>query len=630
MADKRVTNGSRVQPPLPDSTVEADQHSAPDPSAGQFEQALRESNEWYSRLFANHHAVMLLYDPETFNIIDANPAACQFYGYSCAQLTVLKITDLNGMTLEEAAREYRRARETNQQPYLLKHRLANGEVRDVESYAGPIQIGGKTYQFSIVHDITQRKQAEVALKRERNFVSAVLDTVGALVVVLDREGRIVSFNRACEGLTGYAFAEVKDRYFWDLFLVPEEFEAVKHVFEKLCAGDFPLDFENFWLTKDGRRRLIAWSNTALVAADGTIEHVIATGIDVTERRAAEQEIRHLSSFPQLNPNPVLEVDTSGTLLFHNPGSIKALLQLGLEPDASLLLPADLPAIIHDLEQQHLTLATREVAVGNAVFSESIYLAPGFGTIRIFATDITERKRIEEALRQNNAELQARNAELDAFAHTVAHDIKNPLHLIIGYADMLAENYTVLSTTDIVESIQFIERSAQKLNRITDDLLLLSQVRQIDVIRGPLNMAAIVAEARLRVVHLIDSQTHITVPDTWPIGLGYEPWVEEVWANLLSNALKYASRPARIQLGGELQLDGLVRFWIRDNGPGIAPANQARLFDAFYRVHTNQRGGHGLGLTIVKRIVERLGGEVSVQSSGVPGEGSLFSFTLPAA
>ncbi len=106
------------------------------------------------------------------------------------------------------------------------------------------------------------------------------------------------------------------------------------------------------------------------------------------------------------------------------------------------------------------------------------------------------------------------------------------------------------------------------------------------------------------------------PDTWPIGLGYEPWVEEVWANLLSNALKYAGRPVSIELGGELQPDGLVCFWIRDNGSGIAPADQARLFEAFYRVHTNQSNGHGLGLAIVKRIVERLGGEVSVQSSGV--------------
>jgi PAS domain S-box-containing protein len=594
-----------------------------------FEEALRDSAEFYTRLFANNHAVMLVFDPETFNIVDANPAACRFYGYSRAQLVALKVTDLNGMTLEQAAREYQRVRQTNEQPYLLQHRLANGEIRDVESYAGPIELGGKTYQFSIVHDITQRKQAEDDLHHERNFVSAILDVVGALVVVLDREGGIVRFNRACERLTGYAFAEVKGRYLWDLFLIPEEVGPVRQVFERLRAGDFPLNFENYWRTKDGRQRLIAWSNTALIADDGTVEHIIGTGIDVTERRQAEQEIRHLSSFPQLNPNPVLEVDSAGTIIFHNPGAAKSLQQLGLEPEVYLFLPTDMPAIIQRLMQRQSAVVHREVVIGSAVFAEGIYLAPGFGTIRIFATDITERKRMEEALHQFNAELQARNTELDAFAHTVAHDIKNPLHSMIGYADVLSENYARLPAETVVDALQRILKGGHKLNSITDNLLLLAQVRQQDIVREPLDMGGIVAEARQRTSHLIDDQTEIVVSDQWPSALGYDPWVEEVWANYLSNALKYAGRPARIELGGELQSDGMARFWIHDNGNGIAPAKQALLFTAFYQP-TYSGGGHGLGLSIAKRIVEKLGGEVAMQSSGMPGEGSTFSFTLPTA
>jgi PAS domain S-box-containing protein len=615
---------------LPDSNsaeTEAAGSGAPRPL--QFEKALRENAEFYSRLFENHHAVMLVYDPETFCIIDANPAASRFYGYSREQLIALKITDLNGMTVEEAAREYQRVRHTNETPYLLKHRLANGEIRDVESYAGPIELGGKIYQFSIVHDITRRRQAEDELRYERNFVSAILDVVGALVVVLDREGRVVRFNRACERATGYSFAEVKDCYLWDVFLIPEEMQAVRQVFEKLRAGDFPLEFENYWLTKDGRRRLIAWSNTALIADNGVIEHIIGTGLDITERRQADLEIRHLSSFPQLNPNPVLEIDTTGEVLFCNPGAIRSLQQLDVEPEARLFLPADLPAIIDSLTQHEYDTVRREVPIGHAVFAEIIYLTPGFGTIRIFATDITERKRMEEALHQYNAELQARNAELDAFALTVAHDIKNPLHLVLGHADVLLENHARLPAALVRESLQLILKSVRKLNSITDNLLLLSQVRQTEIALSPLDMTGIVAEARLRVAHLITDQTVLSVPDQWPRALGYEPWVEEVWANYFSNALKYAGQPARIELGGELQANGMVRFWIRDNGSGIAPAKQARLFTAFYQP-TYSSSGHGLGLSIVKRIVEKLGGEVAVQSSGVPGEGCTFSFTLPAA
>jgi two-component system, sensor histidine kinase and response regulator len=275
------------------------------------------------------------------------------------------------------------------------------------------------------------------------------------------------------------------------------------------------------------------------------------------------------------------------------------------------------------------MVRREVVIGGAVFAESIYWTPGFGTIRIFATDITERKRMEEELRQFNAELQARNAELNAFAYTVAHDIKNPLHLMIGYADVLADTYALLPADVVVKSLQTILKSGRKLNSITDNLLLLSQVRQKDIVTEPLDMEVIVAEARLRVSNLIDDQTEIRVPARWPRALGYEPWVEEVWANYLSNALKHGAQPARIELGGEPLPNGMVRFWTRDNGNGIALTEQALLFAAFYQP-ADSSSGYGLGLSIVKRIVEKLGGEVAVQSSGVPGEGSTFSFTLPAA
>jgi PAS domain S-box-containing protein len=128
-----------------------------------------------------------------------------------------------------------------------------------------------------------------ALRRERDLLSAILDTAGALVAVLDRQGRIVRFNRACETTTGYSLEEAKGKALWDLFLVPEEIEPVRAVFEQLRAGQFPNEYENYWLTKDGSRRLIAWTNTALLGADGTVEYVVGTGIDITERRQAEAQ-----------------------------------------------------------------------------------------------------------------------------------------------------------------------------------------------------------------------------------------------------------------------------------------------------------------------------------------------------
>ncbi len=116
----------------------------------------------------------------------------------------------------------------------------------------------------------------------------------------------------------------------------------------------------------------------------------------------------------------------------------------------------------------------------------------------------------------------------------------------------------------------------------------------------------------------------------PAAIGHVGLVERVWDNLITNAIKYSSPPAQIEVGGELWRDGMVRYWVRDHGDGIPPDVQSHLFDPFYRRGGSSLRGHGLGLALVKRIVTQLGGAVSVESSGKPGEGAVFYFTLPRA
>jgi signal transduction histidine kinase len=137
----------------------------------------------------------------------------------------------------------------------------------------------------------------------------------------------------------------------------------------------------------------------------------------------------------------------------------------------------------------------------------------------------------------------------------------------------------------------------------------------------------VASAQDRLSHVIEEhQAEISVPPEWPVATGYGPWVEEVWVNYLSNGIKYGGEPPHLSLGATNQPDGTVRFWIKDNGPGIAPEDQARLFIPFSQLNQTRANGHGLGLSIVRRIVERLNGEVGVASH--VGEGSVFAFSLP--
>lgn len=144
-------------------------------------------------------------------------------------------------------------------------------------------------------DISDIKHIEEELQKERNFVSAILDTVGALVVVLDDEGRILRFNPACELLTGYSAEEVRGRRVWDLFLLPEEVDRFKKIFGMLRSDLLPQDYQSHWLTRRGDPRLIAWTSTLLPSGNDSGNYIIATGIDITERKRLENAVLEISA-----------------------------------------------------------------------------------------------------------------------------------------------------------------------------------------------------------------------------------------------------------------------------------------------------------------------------------------------
>ncbi len=236
--------------------------------------------------------------------------------------------------------------------------------------------------------------------------------------------------------------------------------------------------------------------------------------------------------------------------------------------------------------------------------------------------------LESRVAQRTAALQARNEELDAFAHTVAHDLKMPISHIVGLAETVTNKFEGLPKVDLMRYLEIIQRSGHKMSSIIDALLLLAGVREMDVPITPLDMAAIIDEARQRLAHL-NRQYAVTVilPDEWPQALGYAPWVEEIWVNYLSNGMKYGGHPPKLILGATPMANNMIKFWIQDNGVGITPEVQEQLFVPFTQLNLRHDSGYGLGLSIVQRIAERLDGEVGAEN--LPDEGGLFWFTLPA-
>ncbi|MBN1250400.1 MAG: HAMP domain-containing histidine kinase [Anaerolineae bacterium] len=314
-----------------------------------------------------------------------------------------------------------------------------------------------------------------------------------------------------------------------------------------------------------------------------------------------------------------------------------------------------PVGVQVQERTAVTLNVGNVAPGafteehaDAVSLVAMSLTTALQAAQLYAAaqqELANREAVERALRESEQQLQTKaaelvlaNRELDTFARTVAHDLKAPLSLLMGYADLIEEDRLELG--DIPEKLGLylgaIGRATYKMNRIVDELLLLASMhRPGDIPCGPVDMAAIISDVLWRLSNVIRRrQATITLPEVWPIAVGYGPWIEEVWANYLSNALKYGGDPPLIALGASV-VEGnptnggppLIRFWVRDCGKGLSLVEQKRIFTPFERLDQVRVEGHGLGLSIVRRIMARLGGEAGVESAGKAGKGSLFYFTL---
>ncbi|MGE9293923.1 MAG: hybrid sensor histidine kinase/response regulator [Puniceicoccales bacterium] len=240
----------------------------------------------------------------------------------------------------------------------------------------------------------------------------------------------------------------------------------------------------------------------------------------------------------------------------------------------------------------------------------------------------ELYRLKAELRRENARKDELIAELHAYDHTVAHDLRNPIAGIIS-ATQAFQQMDDITVEETQELLDMIGQSAEICSDMIGSLLTFATLRQEEAPVAPTNVHAALCRSCERLGSLIkENGAQITMPSSMPAAMGHGPWLEEVWANLIGNAIKYGGKPPHIKITAQ-PVDGThVRYSVLDNGNGLKPGMAQKLFDPFVRAHSSI-GGFGLGLSIVRRVIQRLGG--TVEASNRPdSSGAQFSFILRSA
>lgn len=400
----------------------------------QAERALRESEGVYRAIFETNNAIKLVIDPATGMIVDANPAACEFYGYAPEILRTMQVSDINILPPEQIQAELQLAEAEQRLYFRFRHRLASGEMRDVEVYSGPVAIQGRTLLFSIIHDITKRKQAKAALRESEERYRTVADWTYDWEYWIDPTGQYRYVSPACERITGYRPDEFQaDPSLQETIVHPDDrTQLAEHLRAEVRHGEArELTFRI--ITRDGTERWMGHVCQPVYATDGRWLGQRASNRDITRQVQAEQALRESEEryreVVEGTNDLITQVDADGRFTFVNHTAERI---FGLPAEECIgkcsfdfVHPDDrertLAAFTQWLQNKEtsVTTETRQASrtgeVRHMLWTTNLWY-DGHGnvtTINSIARDITDIRRAEAGLRQARDELEQRVAERTA-------------------------------------------------------------------------------------------------------------------------------------------------------------------------------------------------------------------------
>jgi|GEM_PF-2101357 len=610
---------------------------------------IKKSTEWET-IFNSITDMVSIQDKE-YNFVMVNRAFADrfhmnpenFIGKKCYQVVHGKNEPWTECPHARSLKTLEPAREVYFEPTLNIH---------IEISTSPILMenGSLTGTVHIMKDITKRVWAEKAFKgailkskKESEFSNAILDTAGALVVVFDREGHIMRYNRACTRLTGYSLEEVQGKKIWNCLTVPEEKERVQKEFNTMISGFLVKTSKSIWKGKDGRLHHISWKNTVLLDNDDFTEYIVCIGIDITDQKmtmeALEKEEEMLKGILNATREAVLLLDSEGKVITLNEATAKNLKKHKNEIIGNCIYDLLPP----DVAKKRMEEVKKVIISGKPVrftdtrkgrwFDQSLYpIKDHEGKVvqlAVFAKEITEQKNTEKEKEsiENQLHEAEKLAQLGQFTSSISHELNNSLDILLTKVFLLQQCLPEADQNPTVwEYIVTMKQQLFQLSHLSKDILQYVKPRSIvmetialDIVLNQV-VESFADQHDPKIRFKCDFASHLPPVKGDRLGL------EIVFKNIVRNGIESLRDRGEISITVRKSRGDTVEVCIKDTGKGISKKNMKKVFDPFFSTK-RELGGTGLGLPMCKRIIESQKGAIVVES--VWNKGTTVFIRIPA-
>ncbi len=625
----------------------------------------------YREIFENRHVVMFIIDPATGEIVDANPAAERFYGWSRETLRSMRITEINALSPAEVQAEMDRARTERRKQFYFPHRLADGSVRNVEVYAGPVEIDGRSLLYSFVFDMTEREDVQRELATEAIKRRVLVEQARDGICLIGPDRSVIEVNRSFAEMLGRELDDVIGMHPWEWDTLLTSPEAVREVWPEMQGP--PEVIETQWRRADGTLLDVEVSATPIeIAGEPCVMNVCR---DITQRKAADERARRWERVFETAEFGLARVSTENDTFLevnrafaeergYTPGELVGQSLFALYPPERRESAAKHVRTIDKRGQLRFeTEHRRKDGTSFPVLLEVVTVPDAQGRPEsrvVYAIDISDRKAAEVELQHVNASLEeqvrARTEELERavtelmdanaqlveanevksrFLRSMSHELRTPLNSIIGFSDMLLRELAGPVEDEQRRQLEMINHSGRHLLALINDVLDLSRI-EADRLVLEWDDVAPGAVAREAFSAIVPSAAEKGIELSLAVSDGLDDAVirtdarrvRQILLNLLGNAIKFTSQGA-VTLDVRRAAPGMVAFAVTDTGPGIPAERHEDIFGEFTQHEHGldpEERGTGLGLAISRGLAVLLGGAITLRSA--PGEGSTFTLLLP--